>query len=138
MSNLIGKVSTPEQGIPYEEAEKYTSQGMALNEQVGVSGLEYYFDSVLRGQDQITKIYQDAEGNYQTKVVQEGHPGNSIQLTVDIEYQQELEEYTQDIILEMRGRIGGTADKAFVVAQNPNNGEIYAVVGRQYDPEDGT
>ena len=55
---ILGSVSTNESGIPFELKDKYLSEGYSLNDRVGVSYLEYQYESLLKG-DKATYLLND-------------------------------------------------------------------------------
>src|SRR5690625_1585239 len=48
LSTFLGKITTQEQGIPKEKEDYYLSRGYSRNDRVGRSGLEDYYEDILR------------------------------------------------------------------------------------------
>ena len=94
-----------------------------LGDWVGRRGIERTFDRQLRGADGERVVVVDSRG----QLVEEygrvvGAPGEALQLTLDLELQQEAERLMED-------KVGA------VVALDPTNGEILAMVSSPgYDP----
>jgi penicillin-binding protein 2 len=90
---------------------------------VGKAGVEQTYDELLRGQDGSRDVVVDSHGRELGYLrTQHAIPGQSLQLTIDIDIQRAAE-----IALGDRG--------GAVVAMDPRNGEILAMVSHpSYDP----
>ncbi|MCZ7652396.1 MAG: penicillin-binding protein 2 [Thermoanaerobaculia bacterium] len=90
---------------------------------VGRRGIERAFDEVLRGQDGERVVVVDSRGQLVDEYRRElGRPGESLELTVDLELQLLAEELMAD-------------QAGSVVALDPRNGEILALVSHPaFDP----
>ena len=90
---------------------------------IGKAGIERQYNEILMGVDGQRQVVVDNKGNEREVIgYKEADPGRSLQLTVDLEMQ---------IVAEMalEGRRGS------VVAMDPRNGEILAMVSRPaFDP----
>ena len=84
---ILGSVSTNETGIPYELKDYYLDLGYSLNDRVGISYLEYQYESILKGEKTVYQILDDGT----RKIIDEGSRGNDIVLTIDIKLQKEVE-----------------------------------------------
>jgi penicillin-binding protein 2 len=83
---------------------------------VGVKGVEQTYDSVLRGKDGRRVVVVDSRGKFvHEELRQPSHPGGNLELTLDLELQQEAERF-------FAGKVGSA------VALDPRNGEILAMV----------
>jgi len=112
----VGEVTDPELDTP--EFAKY-SQG----EIVGQSGLERQYNDILMGVDGQRRVVVDNVAR-ERKVLEnvEATPGRNLQTTLDVDLQAIAE-------LSMEGRKGA------VVALDPRNGEVLAMVSRPtFDP----
>jgi cell division protein FtsI (penicillin-binding protein 3) len=88
----------------------------------GLSGIEYRYDNVLRGQDGTRRIVNDAIG--QPISIDDVHamkPGKPIQLTIDSALQDEVEQVLAGVGAQYSPR-GATA-----IAMDPNTGAILAL-----------
>jgi penicillin-binding protein 2 len=112
----VGEVS--DQELNTTEFAKY-SQG----DKVGKEGLERQYNDQLMGVDGQRQVEVDSLGRERTKMQsQEATPGNSLQLTLDLDLQAVAE-------LSMENRRGA------VVALDPRTGEVLAMVSRPaFDP----
>ncbi len=112
----VGEVSEAELNMP--EFARY-DQGAV----VGKAGVERQYNDVLMGVDGSRQVVVDSRGRERAvlKIV-DAKPGRSIRLTIDLDLQATAE-------LAMQGRKGA------VVALDPRNGEVLALVSTpNYDP----
>ena len=112
----VGEVSEAELDSP--EFIKY-DQG----DVVGKAGIERQYNDTLMGKDGQRQVVVDNRGNeHEVASIKEAVPGKSLQLTLDLDLQVVAE-------LAMQGRNGA------VVALDPRNGEVLAMVSNPtYDP----
>jgi penicillin-binding protein 2 len=117
-SHILGYVKR--QDSFYESFKKY---GYAPSEYAGVTGIEQYYDSYLKGEDGGNLIEINARG----QVVgflgeQKAHKGQDIYLTIDARWQ-------KIVFDELGGRIGA------VIIMDSQSGEIIAMVSSPaFDP----
>ncbi|WP_419984130.1 peptidoglycan D,D-transpeptidase FtsI family protein [Aerococcus viridans] len=129
LRSLLGSVSSTQEGIPSDQQDFYLAKGYALNDRVGESYIEEQYEADLRGSKTTyeTEVSQDGEiiNSEQTYA---GEMGNTVQLTIDSEYQAELEayatQYLEDATTEDNNSI-------YIVASDPDTGAIYALVGKK-------
>lgn len=135
MRSILGNVSSSESGIPSESKEEYLSLGYSLTDRVGISYLEYQYESILKG----TKAKYLVKGLNEYELISEGSRGNDIVLTIDIELQQEVEKIIEKELINSRknDKYTENLDTAFVIIQDPNTGEILALAGKQIVKEKG-
>ncbi len=112
----VGEVSEAELDSP--EFIKY-DQG----DVVGKAGIERQYNDILMGKDGQRQVVVDNRGNeHEVASIKEAVPGKSLQLTLDLDLQVVAE-------LAMQGKNGA------VVALDPRNGEVLAMVSNPtYDP----
>ena len=124
---ILGSVSTPETGIPYELKDYYLNLGYSLNDRVGTSYLEYQYEQVLKGEKTVYKIVDGEKTVYK-----EGSRGNDIVLTIDIELQKQIEQILEEELLASRKEPNTKyLDKSYAIISDPNTGEILAMAGKQ-------
>ncbi|MFV0249774.1 MAG: peptidoglycan D,D-transpeptidase FtsI family protein [Bacilli bacterium] len=125
--SIIGTVSG-ESGIPFELKEYYLKEGYTLNDRVGISYLEYYYDKYLKG----TKNTYQIEANGNQTLVSTGSRGNDLVLTIDIELQKQVEEILEEELIKAKLEPNTeNYNHSFVIITDPNNGEILAMAGKQ-------
>jgi len=134
LKTMFGKVSSKEEGLPKDLADYYLAKGYSRNDRVGQSYLEYQYENVLRGQKKKMRYITDKSGKIiDTEVLDEGSRGNDLILTIDIDLQKKVESYVDKHIGILRSEGAKDMDKVLVVVQDPNNGDILALAGRQID-----
>lgn len=133
--SILGSVSNSGSGVPAELKEAYLAIGYQLTDRVGTSYIEYQYESLLRGTK--TKYTINSSGEYE--ILEEGKRGNDIVLTIDIKLQKAIEDLIVKELLYTKNNDKYTKylDRAFVVIQNPNTGEILAMAGKQIVKEKG-
>ena len=109
--------------ITAEEVPELREKGYRPGDVLGKAGLEYAFEKMLRGEWGGQQVEVDAFGKV-LRILGQKPPlaGNAVKLTIDLDLQKAVENILGD-------RQGG------VVAMNPNNGEILAMVSHPaFDP----
>ena len=123
---LFGEVSTHQQGIPRDREAYFLSRGYAANARVGTSHLERSMQSYLSGFQHQYFLVDGEEIQLST-----GLPGFQLSLTLDSELQSIVEELVEARLIDARqnSRTARHVQSAYIVLQNPNTGEILAMVG---------
>ncbi|MBU8915198.1 penicillin-binding protein 2 [Bacillus sp. FJAT-29953] len=137
--NMLGEVTSADEGLPADKVDYYTSKGYKLNDRVGKSYIEELYDSVLQGQKEKVKTVTDQNGNVvSTETVSEGKSGKDLVLTIDMEFQAQVEKIMQEeLVSAIQKPHTDTLDTAFVVAMEPKTGRILAMSGKVYDRKSG-
>ena len=134
LRGIFGDVSTTEEGIPKELTEEYFAKGYSRNDRVGKSYLEYQYDDILKGKKKEMKYTTDKSGEViDSKVINPGSRGDDLVLSIDVDLQKKTEEYLEKQISKLRSEGAKDMDNALIVVQNPNNGDILAMAGKQID-----
>lgn len=123
MANALGYIGEISQYQLDKQKEMYYSQG----DYIGISGLESYYEKVLRGKKGVRHVMVDVKGAvkgtlkngmYDTLPV----PGENLYTTIDLK----LQMYGEKLLANKKGGI---------VAIEPSTGEILAIVSSPtYDP----
>ena len=107
----------------------------------GICGLEYIYDSYLKGQSGALSLYTDAKGKLMPDMVSyynEASKGFDLYLTIDIDIQLIVENVIKEAVKKYN------PESMLVICQEPNTGEILAMASypsfdlldwRNYDPE---
>lgn len=137
--NMLGGVTSTDEGLPAEKAEAYLAKGYQLNDRVGKSYIEELYDDVLQGQKKQVEFTTNRFGEIvDSKVVFEGKGGNNLILSIDMEFQQKVEKIMEEELrTAMAQPYTDTLDTAFVVAMEPKTGYILAMAGKVYDRTTG-
>lgn len=94
------------------------------NAKIGVMGLESYYEDYLRGvKGTKSNLYTARSNVVESKTIQEPTPGNSLVTTLDSNLQEVAFNSLKEMVDKTEGATGGA-----VVAQNPNTGEVLAMV----------
>ncbi len=126
--SILGKISSNQQGIPKELVDDYLDKGYSLNDRVGISYLEYQYEDYLKGEKATYKLNSD---NSYT-LISEGHRGNDIVLTIDIELQKQVEEIlSYEVLNAKKEKNTEYYNRSFAIIQDPKTGEILAMSGKQ-------
>jgi penicillin-binding protein 3 len=152
LRTVLGEVSSSEEGLPKELLDHYMARGYSRNDRVGKTYLEYQYENVLRGEKEQVKYSTDKSGEIiSQEVVKEGEPGDDLYLTVDIDLQLELEKLAEHHLtslrsmaeaIQQRNSRSGEIDYTIIpeylntvvlVVQDPNNGDVLAMVGKRLD-----
>lgn len=98
----------------------------------GLAGIEYQYDSILKGKNSAIRMYTDAKGIPLPHVDdgwKSGETGNHIQLTIDLKIQQVVERELSQAMEKYE------ATQGIAIVMNPNNGEILALASApNFDP----
>ena len=112
----VGRITAP-------EVHEARYRGVSENATVGQSGLEWYYDKYLRGQDGAARVQVDALGGFQGDLSEiKPVAGHTLKLSLDVPLQHAGQDALQQAIDANPPSTAG----AFV-AMNPDNGEIYAM-----------
>ncbi len=112
-----GRISGP-------EYERLKDQGYWPEDLIGKAGLEATFEDVLRGKYGLEEVELDSQGRelHAPRILKEPMAGESLELTIDTRTQENAEK-------AMRWAMEAVGiDHGVVVAMNPQNGEILAMV----------
>lgn len=127
-------------GIDAQSYERLKSEGYSINDTIGKTGVEYYAEKYLRGQNGIRKIEYDLRGR-QSNVIEQtpAVAGHDLILTLDMNLQKIASEILEKRIGEIRQLEGALhfhdAFAGSAVAIDVNSGETLALVNLPgYDP----
>lgn len=137
LKSILGSITTQEQGIPAEAEDYYLTRGYNRNDRVGKSGLEEQYEDVLRGRKEKVEHTTTKDGAViDSKVVVPGERGKDLVLTIDMEFQQKVDEIVLDELKNAKSHLPGPnkyLEDALAVAMNPKTGEILALSAMHYD-----
>lgn len=128
MRSITGAVSSEDKGIPESRLRTLLAQGYSRNDRVGTSQIEQQYESVLRG----TKSRLESETNSRGDVINQieqysGQKGDNLILTVDIDFQEEVEQIALNSLAEREG----LSESIYIVAMDPRDGDILAMTGKE-------
>lgn len=128
LRKIFGTVSSRENGVPNDKKRYYLNKGYSLNDRVGTSYLEEYYEEYLKGKKAIYKVNND---NTLTLIEKE-EKGNDLVLSIDINLQMEVEKIIQDKIIAGK-KLKNTEyyNHAYAIISNPNDGSILTMAGQR-------
>ena len=126
----VGKITaemwrvTDENGqVTYPLREK----GYAMNDVIGISGLESAYEDQLRGQDGVETITRDSDGVIiDTSITTEPQPGKTVMLTVNSEFQKAVDEALARNIQHIAATYNTDASAGAAVVIDVKDGSILA------------
>lgn len=129
LDSIVGSVGP----IPEEEKDNYLNAGYTSNDQVGISGLEKYYDSVLKGSKAIYEVRNDNS----LKLVKDEVKGSDLVLSIDIDIEQYAEEVLKTHLL-LAHKMQNTEyyNHAYIIVGNPLSGEILTIAGLRRNEDD--
>ncbi|TVX64358.1 penicillin-binding protein 2, partial [Streptococcus pneumoniae] len=139
LSSIVGSVSSEKSGLPAEEVDAYLKKGYSLNDRVETSYLEKQYEDVLQGKRSVKEIHLDKHGNMESvENVEEGSKGNNIKLTIDLAFQNEVDDLLKSYFNSELSNGGAKySEGVYAVALNPKTGAVLAMSGIKHDVESG-
>ena len=138
-SSFVGNITSSNEGIPQENQDYYLTMGYSRNDRVGTSGLEQYYESILAGQKEIIQYTTDNNGNILgTETIKPGKSGDDLILTVDMEFQREIDQIVQEELknyIEEAPYENRYMSDALVAMLDPQTGDVLALTAAHYDRE---
>ncbi|GAB6934402.1 penicillin-binding protein 2 [Calditerricola yamamurae] len=114
--------------IDAKNKEYYLARGYQIDDKVGTSGLEAYYETQLHGQDGVMEVKVDKNGRtVEMREVAPPKRGHDLVLTIDARFQDAVERILEEEVKRLRKKGADKADKAIAIAMNPNTGEILAM-----------
>lgn len=131
LSPLLGRISSSKTGLPAEDADYYLAKGYSLNDRVGTSYLEKSYEEYLQGQKTVREIKVDKEGKVlSSQETEAGHSGQNLQLTIDLEFQEGVEQILTDYFQnELNLGHAHHTQGVYAVALEPATGAVLAMAG---------
>lgn len=124
LRGILGNVGK----IPDEYKDYYLASGYLINDIVGISYLEYEYDSYLKGEK--NEYIRHSDGTYE--LVKEGKKGNDLYLNIDIKLQQEIEDIIVNNINKAKYEPNTYyLNKTYVILTDVKTGGIIAIAGKQ-------
>ena len=123
--------------MPSESADLLLSRGYAMNDRVGISYLEQQYEDALRGSKSIYNIVTDsADDILENELVFEGAKGDNLVLTIDSEFQADLDEIAENALRNMTNK--GLNDRIYIVALEPSTGNVIGISGKRFEYDEAT
>src|SRR5690625_3491203 len=130
LKNLLGSITSQEQGIPADKEAYYLTRGYSRNDRVGKSGLEEQYEETLRGRKEKIEHTTNKDGDViGSKVAVKGERGKDLVLTIDLELQEKVDKIIRDELktaIQKHPYENRYLKEAMAVAINPQTGELLA------------
>lgn len=137
LRSILGQVSTEQRGLPSERANELIAKGYAMNDRVGISFLEQQYEDVLRGTKSISTVVTDSTDDIlSNQQIFEGSKGDNLVLTIDTAFNAKLDQIAENALKNMDNQ--GLNDRVYIVAMNPNNGDILGIAGKKFEYDENT
>ena len=102
-------------------------KGYAMNDVIGISGLESAYEDELRGQDGVETITRDSDGVIiDTSVTTEPQPGKTVMLTINSKFQKAVDEALARNVQQIAATYNVDASAGAVVVIDVKTGAILA------------
>ena len=139
LSSIVGSVSSEKSGLPAEEVDTYLKKGYSLNDRVGTSYLEKQYEEVLQGKRTVKEIHLDKHGDMESvENIEEGSKGNNIKLTIDLAFQDGVDDLLKSYFNSELGNGGAKySEGVYAVALNPKTGAVLSMSGLKHDLKTG-
>lgn len=137
LRSLFGQVSSEQGGIPSELAPDLLRRGYAMNDRVGISYLEEQYENALKGTKSLFNFVTDTSDDIlASEMLYEGSKGDNLVLTINSDFQAKLDQIAEESLKNMEQP--GLNDRIYIVAMNPNNGDIYGISGKRFEYNENT
>ncbi len=116
--------------IYQEEYANYKDKGYPMDAIVGKSGIEYAYEDALHGTDGKMTVVKDDNGQIVDQYYKEGDepkPGNTVMLTIDKQFQKDVQDALASFILSLRRSSYPGAKGGAVAVLDVDTGEALAL-----------
>ncbi|WP_414840151.1 peptidoglycan D,D-transpeptidase FtsI family protein [Carnobacterium sp. TMP28] len=135
LESILGSVTTEAKGLPENKVATYLAKGYARNDRVGSSDLELEYEQVFSGSKSKAATETNQNGDIVNSVQSYiGKKGDNLVLTIDMNFQKIVEDIAYKSLAQNRQ---GLNDRVYVIASDPNTGEIMAMTGQKVNPKTG-
>ncbi len=124
LKDIFGTIGS----IPKDKKEEYLEKGYSLNDTVGLSYLESYYEDYLKGEKDLYLVSDDNT----LELVKEGRSGYDLVLSIDIDVQLKLESLIKENMLNIKKRANTEYyTETYSIVGKPGTGEILALSGQK-------
>ena len=137
--SIIGSVSSEKGGLPAEDVDEYLKKGYSLNDRVGTSYLEKQYEENLQGKRSVKEVHLNKFGDMESvENIEEGTKGNNIKLTIDLSFQDSVDNLLKSYFNSELGNGGAKySEGVYAVALNPKTGAVLSMSGIKHDLKTG-
>ncbi|MDH6367684.1 MULTISPECIES: penicillin-binding protein 2 [unclassified Breznakia] len=130
VKSIVGSVSDQTQGLPSENMQYYLGLGYAMNQRIGISGIEKEYESFLVGTSKDYDISYDSEGIAKLDENNAGKSGYDLTLSIDVEMMKEADRLLREAI-NSRSSDTEYFNNMYMTVLDVNTGEVLATAGIQ-------
>ncbi len=128
-AHLLGIVGS----ISAEEYEAKKEDGYSLNDTIGKNGIEYTYESNLRGEKGKKRIISDSDGNTTEKYISFPKNGDTVILTIRKDIQKTAQDALKKLILDFKADNANVTGGSVVVMDTKNNDILACASYPTYD-----
>jgi penicillin-binding protein A len=129
IDSIIGSIGA----IPADKINDYLSLDYALNDKVGISGLEAYYETYLKG----TKAEYQVNNDNSLTMLKKETKGPDLTLSIDVDLETKSYEILQEH-LNLAKSLSNTDyyKEAFILIGSPKTGDIVSILGLRRNDDD--
>lgn len=125
LKDILGSVKK----ITKENKMEYLLLGYNLNDEVGISGLEKYYENYLKGE----KAKYTVNDDYSLTLLEKEKKGSDLYLSIDIKMQEKVDSILEENLAKAKKHPNTEyLSDSYVIVSNPNTSEVLAISGRRY------
>lgn len=126
--DIVGRVSKGDSSRLTDDFRHYFNIGYTINDPIGYSSIEQMYEPLLKGHKQIDNVYTTGERHHVTS----GISGADLTLTIDTVFSDLIDDILEKHMSSaLKTRPGAKyLREGYVVAVNPNTGEILSLNGK--------
>lgn len=132
LNPILGEITTTRQGLLSDNSTSMQALDYKLNDRIGRSGLELQYESILAGVRTQYSLTYSPGGLVELNESFSGRKGDTLRLTLDLDYQYNVEEIIKDYLRNYAySKDREFFNQMYVVVSDPNTGAVLASVGMQ-------
>ena len=136
LKSVIGSVSSEAQGLPAEQVDYFLAKDYERNERMGRSGLELYYEDIVRGDKKVQDVVYTKDGFVKPQEVRPGAKGDNIIMSIDVDLQKKVSEIAEKYLEKEKDNPRRKYfDNVFMIVSKPDTGDILASVTIKRDDE---
>ncbi len=130
VKSIIGSVSDQTQGLPSENMEYYLGLGYAMNQRIGISGIEKQYEEFLSGTTKDYDISYGSDGLANLEENNAGKSGYDLTLSIDVNLMKEADKLLREAV-QSRTADAQYFNNMYMTVLDVNTGEVLATAGLQ-------
>ncbi len=134
LKRLLGTVTTSKQGLSSDSLLYHLALGYSRNSVIGKTGIELYYENLLKGQESTLEVKYDENGLARFKEINAGSNGQDLYLSIDLKLQEQVEKIVSNWVqIASKDKFRAYLQNINLVIMNPNNGDILTLVSMGYE-----